>query len=211
MEKTIVPIAILISGRGSNMRAIVEAAERGEIPARVVVVLSNRADAAGLDFARARAIPTEVLPHGSVGSREEYDDALVATLKRYDVRLVCLAGFMRVLGPRFVNAFPNAVLNIHPSLLPSFPGVRAQKQALDHGVVVTGVTVHLVTAELDAGPIVMQQPVPVEPGDTEETLSARILVEENRIFPKAIAFVLGGGCTIEGRRVIRDRPADAVR
>jgi phosphoribosylglycinamide formyltransferase 1 len=211
VENRPVPLAVLISGRGTNLRAIADAAERGDIPARVAVVLSNRADAAGLEFARARGIPSEVLPHDGFDSRDAYDQALVDRLRGYGVRLVCLAGFMRVLGAPFIDAFPNAVLNIHPSLLPSFPGMHAQRQALEYGVTITGATVHLASAELDAGPIVMQAAVPVESGDTEGTLAARILIEENRLYPRAIAAVLAGGWRIEGRRLVTADPKKAVR
>lgn len=208
MENTPVPnIAILISGRGSNLRAIVAAVRAGEIRARVAVVLSNRADAAGLAYARSEGLTTAVLRHGDYSSREAYDRALVAELGRHDVSLVCLAGFMRQLGADFCNAFPNAVLNIHPSLLPSFPGLHAQRQALAHGVTVSGATVHFVWPELDAGPILSQAAVPVLPDDTEETLSERILVEEHDLYPRAIQFVLDGGWRIDGRRVVAVGPA----
>jgi phosphoribosylglycinamide formyltransferase 1 len=193
-------LGVLISGRGSNLQAIIDAARDGRLSASIAVVVSNKPDAAGLERARAAGIETEVLSHRAYPDRESYDRALVTALQAHGVTLVCLAGFMRLLSATFLNAYPNAVLNIHPSLLPSFPGVDAQKQALDYGVKVTGATVHLVTPELDAGPIVLQAVVPVAEHDTVETLSARILAEEHRIYPAAIARVLDGGWVIEGRR-----------
>jgi phosphoribosylglycinamide formyltransferase-1 len=164
------------------------------------VVLSNRPEAPGLALAAHAGLPTEVLDHGAFPTRADYDRALASRLRAHDVGLVCLAGFMRLLGPVFVNAFPNAILNIHPSLLPAFPGVDAQGQAVAHGVKVAGCTVHFVTEELDAGPIVLQAAVPVRPDDTGETLAARILVQEHRLYPAAISLVLAGGWRIEGRR-----------
>lgn len=208
MENRPVPsLAVLISGRGSNLGAIVAAIAAGDLRARIAVVISNRAEAAGLEMARAHGIETLVMPHGAHATRRDYDLALVEALRQRSVPLVCLAGFMRVLGPAFCEAFPNAILNIHPSLLPSFPGTHAVRQAVEHGVRVSGATVHFVSAELDAGPIVMQAAVPVRPDDTEDTLGARILVEEHRLYPRAIQFVLDGGWVIEGRRVV---PAPAA-
>jgi phosphoribosylglycinamide formyltransferase-1 len=171
VDKTPVPLAILISGRGSNMRAIGEAIGEGRLRAVVRVVVSNRADAPGLQWAREAGIETVVLTAAEFQSRDAYDRALVDALKAREVQLVCLAGFMRLVGPAFCDAFPLAVLNVHPSLLPSFPGMDAQAQALAHGVKVSGVTVHFVTPELDAGPIIQQAAVPVREGDTCETLS----------------------------------------
>jgi len=194
-------IGVLISGRGSNLRALVEAS----LPARIAVVISNRADAAGLAIAHAAGIESLVMPH-TIQVRDDYDRSLVAALKTRGVTLVCLAGFMRRLGRSFCEAFPQAILNVHPSLLPAFPGVDAQRQAIEHGVTVTGATVHFVTAELDAGPIVLQAAVPVEAGDSRETLAARLLAEEHRIFPDAVRRVLGGGWRIEGRRVVWVEP-----
>jgi phosphoribosylglycinamide formyltransferase 1 len=199
-------IAVLISGRGSNLRAIVSAVRARELRARVAVVLSNRPDAAGLDYARTEGLATVVIRHGDFASREAYDAAVVAELRRHEVTLVCLAGFMRQLGAGFCDAFPNAVLNIHPSLLPSFPGLHAQRQALAHGVTLSGATVHFVWPELDAGPILMQAAVPVLAEDTESSLSDRILVEEHRLYPRAIQLVLDGGWRVEGRRVITIAP-----
>lgn len=195
-------IGVLISGRGSNLRAIVEAERAGRLGAPVAIVISNRADAAGLAFAREAGIATRVISHRDFASRDAFDRALVEALRAHDVTLVCLAGFMRLLGPAFCDAFPHAVLNIHPSLLPSFPGTDAQAQAIAHGVTVSGATVHFVTPELDAGPIVRQAAVPVERGDTAETLSARILAVEHAIYPRAIHDVCTRAWRVEGRRVI---------
>jgi phosphoribosylglycinamide formyltransferase-1 len=206
VEKSPVPlIGVLISGRGSNLGAIVDAVADGRLRARIAVVLSNRADAAGLARADAAGIPTRVIPHRGFALREDYDRALVAELRQHQVSLVCLAGFMRLLGPTFCDAFPNAVLNIHPSLLPAFPGVDAQRQALAHGVKVSGVTVHFVTPSLDDGPIVAQAAVDVRGDDTVESLSARILEAEHRLYPEAIGRILQGGWRIDGRRVIFGR------
>jgi phosphoribosylglycinamide formyltransferase-1 len=195
-------LGILISGRGSNMLAIGEAIGAGQLDATIAVVVSSRPGAPGLERAAAAGIPTAVVAPKDHASREACDRAIVAVLRAHDVELVCLAGYMRLITPAFVEAFPNAILNVHPSLLPAFPGLDAQHQAWTHGVKVSGVTVHFVTAELDAGPIVLQAAVPVEESDTADTLSARILVEEHRIYPAAIARVLAGGWRIEGRRVV---------
>jgi phosphoribosylglycinamide formyltransferase-1 len=203
VENTPVPLAILISGRGSNMRAIVEAIGEGRVRAVARVVVANREDAAGLVWAREAGIETLVMPHRAYATRDLYDRALVEALKSRGVKLVCLAGFMRRLGPAFCDAFPLAVLNVHPSLLPSFPGVDAQAQALAHGVKVSGATVHFVTPDLDAGPIIMQAAVPVRDDDTSDTLSARILVQEHLIYPDAVQRVIAGGWRIDGRRVVQ--------
>lgn len=199
-------LGVLISGRGSNLQAIIDAIADGRLDARVGIVISNRANAAGLDRAKAAGIETLVLPHTGYGTREEYDAALVSALRGHGVTLVCLAGFMRLLSASFVAAFPNRILNVHPSLLPAFPGVDAQRQALEHGVQFSGATVHLVTAELDAGPIVLQSAVPVRPDDSVESLSARILEQEHRIYPEAIGIVLNGGWRLEGRRFVAQSP-----
>ena len=195
-------IGALISGRGSNLQAIIDAVTAGRLDARIGVVISNRAEAGGLERAARAGIQTVVLSHRQYATREEYDAALVHELRTRAVDLVCLAGFMRLLSAAFVQAYPNAILNVHPSLLPAFPGIDAQRQALEHGVKVTGATLQLVTAELDAGPIILQAPVPVLDEDTVETLAARILVEEHRIYPEAIGRVLAGGWRIEGRRFV---------
>jgi phosphoribosylglycinamide formyltransferase-1 len=211
VENRPVPLAVLISGRGSNLAAIAEAIDAGRVPAAIAVVISNRADAAGLALARARGIPAVVLPHTDFASRDAYDAALVAAIRPYGVAFVCLAGFMRRLGSAFCEAFPRAILNIHPSLLPAFPGVDAQRQALEHGVKVTGATVHFVIPELDAGPVIMQATVPVEDTDSVETLSARILGEEHRLYPEALRRLLIDDWRIEGRRVLFGRSARTLR
>jgi phosphoribosylglycinamide formyltransferase-1 len=196
-------LGVLISGRGSNLQALIHAIDRGELDAQIAVVVSNRATAGGLELARAAGIETIVLDHKQFATRDEYDGRVGGELTVRGVSLVCLAGFMRLVSTTLLDAFPDAVLNIHPSLLPSFPGVNAQQQALEHGVKVTGATVHFVTSELDAGPIVLQAAVPVHDGDTIESLSERILAEEHRIYPAAVALVLAGGWRIEGRRFLR--------
>jgi len=196
-------LGVLISGRGSNLQAIIDAIAGGRLAATVAIVISNRADAAGLGRARSAGIETLYLNPRDYDDRDAYDAAIAEVLRARRVDLVCLAGFMRLVGPRLLEAFPNRILNIHPSLLPSFPGLDAQRQALEHGVQVTGATVHLVTSELDGGPIVLQAAVPVAPGDSVDSLSARILLEEHRIYPEAIRIVLEGGWTIDGRRLVR--------
>lgn len=183
-------LGVLISGRGSNLQAIIEAIQHKRLDASIAVVISNRAGAPGLDHARRAGIETLVLSHHAFPSREDYDRALVKELKDRGVALVCLAGFMRLLSPVMVNAFPNRILNIHPSLLPKYPGLHPQRQALDDGATVSGATVHFVNADLDAGPIVLQREVPVLPGDTEQTLADRILSVEHVLYPEAIAAVL---------------------
>jgi len=193
-------LGVLISGRGSNLQALIAAIDNRRLDAEIALVISNRAQAPGLEHARKAGIETIVLDHRQFGTREEFDRAIAAHLKSRDVAVVCLAGFMRLVGAGLLDAFPHAVLNVHPSLLPAFPGVNAQQQALDHGVKVSGATVHLVTPELDAGPIVVQAAVPVLADDTVDTLSARILAEEHRIYPEAVALVLGGRWTVTGRR-----------
>jgi len=195
-------LGLLISGRGSNLQAIIDAVHDGRLDAHIAVVISNRADAHGLERARAAGIATLVRDHKGWPSRDAYEAVLVEDLRARDVQLVCLAGFMRLLGATFVNAFPGRILNIHPALLPAFSGLHAQRQAVEHGVKVSGVTVHLVDTNLDAGPIVMQAAVPVLDGDTEDTLADRILVEEHRIYPAAIQRILDGGWSVQGRRLI---------
>jgi phosphoribosylglycinamide formyltransferase-1 len=196
-------LGVLISGRGSNLQAIIDAIGDGRLSATIAVVISNRADAPGLLRAKEAGIETLVIDHRPYASREDYDRVVVRELNARDVGLVCLAGFMRLLGAGFIGAYPNAILNIHPALLPAFPGLHAQRQAIEHGVKVSGATVHLVTAELDAGPIVLQSAVPVRDDDTEETLAARILIEEHRLYPEAIQIVLDGDWRIEARRFLR--------
>jgi phosphoribosylglycinamide formyltransferase 1 len=196
-------IAVLISGRGSNLQSIVDAVADGRLDATLAVVISNRRDAPGLQRARDVGIEAVWLNPRDYADRDAYDRAIVAILQARDVVLVCLAGFMRLVGAPLLDAFPNRVLNIHPSLLPSFPGLEAQRQALDHGVKTSGATVHLVDRDLDAGPIVLQAAVPVRDDDTLETLAARILVEEHRLYPEAIRIVLEGQWRLDGRRFVR--------
>ena len=198
-------IGVLISGRGSNLQALIDAIDEGRLAARIAIVISNRADAAGLGRARAAGIETTVIDHRAFPNRDAFDRAVASELARHHVSLVCLAGFMRLVGAPLLEAFPNTILNVHPSLLPAFPGVDAQRQALEHGVKVAGATVHLVTAELDGGPIVLQAAVPVRDDDTPETLAARILIEEHRIYPDAVRIMLDGRWAIEGRRFVRAR------
>jgi phosphoribosylglycinamide formyltransferase-1 len=194
-------IGILISGRGSNMEAIADNIATGTVDASIAVVISNRPEAQGLETARLRGLNAVCIPSKGL-DREIYDRMLVDELRRHGVELVCLAGFMRLLSAWFIRQFPNRILNIHPSLLPAFPGLDAQRQALEHGVRITGCTVHFVDEELDAGPIVIQAAAPVLDEDTVTTLSARILVEEHRIYSEAIRIAIGGKYRIEGRRVI---------
>ena len=196
-------IGVLISGRGSNLQALMDAIAEGRLDAQIAIVISNRADAPGLERAQQAAIETLVMDHRAWGTRDEYDAAIAGELRKRGVSVICLAGFMRLIGAPLLDAFPNAILNIHPSLLPAFPGVDAQRQALAHGVKVAGATVHLVTKELDAGPIVVQAPVIVKDTDTVDTLAARILIEEHRIYPEAVKAVLDGGWELEGRRFVK--------
>jgi phosphoribosylglycinamide formyltransferase-1 len=203
-------IGILISGRGSNMLALIEATERGELEAEVAVVISNVDGAPGVQKAREHGVETLVISHVGL-SREEHERRLVAELKRRGVELVCLAGYMRLLSPYFLSEFPGRVLNIHPSLLPAFPGLEAQRQALEYGVKFSGCTVHFVDEQMDHGPIIAQAVVPVYDDDTVETLSARILAEEHRLYVRAVALVLSGNYRIEGRRVLLGRSREADR
>jgi phosphoribosylglycinamide formyltransferase-1 len=194
-------IAVLVSGSGSNLQAIIDASEKGEIPCRVGMVISNKPDAYGLVRARNHGIPTEVVSHRDFSGREDFDRRLAEVIHMGGAKLVCLAGFMRVLTPVFVRAFPNRIMNIHPALLPSFPGTHGPKQALDYGVRFSGCTVHFLDEGVDTGPIIVQAVVPVYGGDTEETLAARILVQEHRIYPMAIRLFFQGKLKVEGRRV----------
>jgi phosphoribosylglycinamide formyltransferase-1 len=195
-------LGILISGRGSNFEAIASSVASGVLEAEIAVVLSNRAAARGLEVARSRGLNAVCIP--SLGQdRLTYDRLVIEELRRHDVELVCLAGFMRLLSAEFIAAFPERVVNIHPSLLPAFPGLDAQHQALVHGVRITGCTVHFVDEHLDAGPIIAQAAVPVRDDDTVETLSARILEQEHRIYTDAIRLILSGRYRIEGRRVLK--------
>jgi len=195
-------LGILLSGRGSNFEAIADQVRAGAIPAEIAVVISNRPEARGLELARQRGLHAVSIPSKGL-DRVVYDRLLVAELQRNQVDLVCLAGFMRLLSGAFIREFPNRILNIHPSLLPAFPGLDAQHQAVEHGVKISGCTVHFVDEDLDAGPIILQAAVPVNDDDTAETLSARILREEHRIYSDAIRIVLIGRYAILGRRVVR--------
>jgi len=195
-------IGVLLSGRGSNFEALADSISAGRIPnAEIAIVLSNRDGAPGIDRAQARGFAHRVIPSKGL-EREPYDRQVVAALREANVDLICLAGYMRLLSPFFVAAFPQRILNIHPSLLPSFPGLESQKQALEYGVKFAGCTVHFVDENLDAGPIVLQAVVPIADHDTEDTLSARILKEEHRIYAEAVKIVLEGKFKIAGRRVI---------
>lgn len=197
-------IGVLLSGRGSNFEALADSIAAGRIPnSEIAIVLSNREGAPGIAKARARGIPTQVIPSKGL-EREAYDTLVVAALREKNVDLVCLAGYMRLLSPHFVAAFPNRILNIHPSLLPAFPGLESQRQALEHGAKFSGCTVHFVDENLDAGPIVMQACVPIEDRDTPDTLAERILREEHRIYSEAVRIVLEARYRIEGRRVLLD-------
>jgi phosphoribosylglycinamide formyltransferase 1 len=198
------PIGVLISGSGTNLQAIIDVIEAAKLNARIQVVLSNRADAQGLVRAKRHGIPTEVLDHKNFPNREAFDQAVVDILRARGVELVVLAGFMRLLSPVFVKAYSNRIMNIHPALLPSFPGLHVQKKAVEHGVRFSGCTVHFVNEECDEGPIIIQAVVPVSPDDTEESLAARILRQEHRIYPRAIQLYSEGRLRIEGRKVFVD-------
>jgi len=200
MDRT--KLGILISGRGSNMMAIVTACEAGTVPAEVAVVISNRADAPGIAWARERGLATAVLPQRDFPDREAHDRAIVSRLQQAGVEWVCLAGYMRLLSRAFIAAYPSRVLNIHPALLPSFPGLHGQQDALEWGAKVSGCTVHLVDVELDHGPIVVQRAVPVDDADDVDTLSARILEQEHHAYPEALAKLLTRPWRLDGRRVV---------
>jgi phosphoribosylglycinamide formyltransferase 1 len=196
-------IGVLLSGRGSNFVALAESVAAGRIPdAEIAIVVSNREGVAGIDKAKDRGISTRIIPSKGL-EREPYDRQVVAVLHEHGVDLICLAGYMRLLSPYFVASFPNRILNIHPSLLPSFPGLESQRQALEYGVKIAGCTVHFVDENLDAGPIVLQAAIPVHDADTEVTLSERILAEEHRIYSEAVKIVLQGKFRIAGRRVVQ--------
>jgi len=195
-------VGVLASGRGSNLQAILDASARADFPARVAVVVSDREGARALKIAAERGVPAVFLNPKDFGDREAYDAAITKVLEAHQVGLVCLAGFMRILGPAFVRAWRGRVMNIHPSLLPAFPGLNAQRQALDHGVKISGATVHFVDEGVDTGPIILQSSVPVQPDDSEETLAARILAEEHRLYPQAVRLFAEGRLRIVGSRVI---------
>jgi len=196
-------VGVLVSGRGSNLQALIGAAQEGRLGGEVAVVVSNVATAPALDKARAAGVPAVVCDHRG-RPREEHDRAVLRVLQGHGVDLVCLAGYMRLLSAPFLAALPHRVVNVHPSLLPAFPGMDAQRQAWEHGVKVTGATVHLVEEALDAGPIVMQEAVDVRPDDTSDTLAARILEAEHRIYPRAVKLLLGGRWHLEGRRFVAE-------
>lgn len=195
-------IGVLVSGNGSNLQAIIDRIEDGTLPARIACVISNKADAFALERARRHDITTHVLDHRAHAGRESYDAALVELLNSHGIGLVVLAGFMRIVTPILLGAFPHAVLNIHPALLPAFPGLHAQRQALQYGVKVSGCTVHFVDEGTDTGPIIIQAVVPVLDDDSEETLSARIQKEEHRIYPEAVNLFAQGRLTVVGRKVV---------
>jgi phosphoribosylglycinamide formyltransferase-1 len=194
-------VGVLVSGRGSNLQALLDAAQRGQLGGEIAVVVSNVEDALGLERARRAGIPAVFRDHRGK-KREAFDAEIVDILRAHHVDVVCLAGFMRLLSAVFVRAFPGRVVNVHPALLPAFPGLDAQRQAWEHGAKVSGATVHLVDEGLDSGPILAQEAVPVLSGDTVETLAARILEAEHRLYPRAVRLLLEGRCRVEGRRVV---------
>ena len=204
-------LGVLASGSGSNLQAILDACSRGTLDAQVVVVICNVPGAGALDRAARAGIPCRVLPHKSAPTREAYDELVVDELRQHGVDLVCLAGFMRLITPVLLTAFQNKILNIHPALLPSFPGLHAVRQAIAAGVRIAGCTVHLVDEGTDSGPIILQAAVPVVPGDTEQTLAARVLIQEHRIYSRAIGLFAEGRINLDGRRVVIDAPNDGSR
>lgn len=205
-EPPVARLGVLLSGRGSNFLAIHRAIERGEVPAEIAVVVSNRAGAAGLGTARELGLRAEAVEPAGGEDREAHEARVIEVLRSAGVDWVCLAGYMRLLGPAFVAAYRHRILNVHPSLLPAFPGLQAQRQAFEYGVRVAGCTVHLVDEGLDSGPIVVQRAVPVEESDDAGRLAARILEEEHRAYPEALRRLLSGGWRLEGRRVVFDPP-----
>jgi phosphoribosylglycinamide formyltransferase 1 len=206
------PLGILASGSGSNLQAIIDAIEDGRVPAEIKVVICNRPGAVAIERATKHGLTVELIDHKTFSSRESFDERVIEVLREHGVELVCLAGFDRLISPLFVRAFPNAILNIHPALLPAFPGLHAQRQALEYGVRIAGCTVHLVDEKTDHGPIIIQAAVPVYSDDTLPELTERILAEEHRIYPEAICLFAEGAIKIEGRRiVIRDEEPLADR
>ncbi len=203
------PVAVLISGSGSNLQAIIDRIEQDRVDARIRLVVSNKADAPGLARAAGHGIATAVLPHGDYPDRAAYDEALLALVRGSGAEAVVLAGFMRILGPAFIHAYRDRILNIHPALLPSFPGIRAQGDAAAYGVAIAGATVHFVDEKMDNGPIVIQAAVPAHPDDDADSLAARILALEHRIYPQALAWLASGRLSVEGRKT-RLRPADVA-
>ena len=201
MPESRIRIGVLVSGRGSNLQAIIDAIEKRTLDAILAVVISNKAEAPALERARSYGTPAVFLDPKTTADREAYDRVILEQLRRYDVELVALAGYMKIVTSVLIEAYANRIMNIHPSLLPAFPGLAAQKQALDWGVKVSGCTVHFVTEGVDAGPIIRQAALPILEEDTEETLAARILVEEHRIYPQALQLFAEKRLTVEGRRV----------
>ncbi|OGF58725.1 MAG: phosphoribosylglycinamide formyltransferase [Candidatus Fischerbacteria bacterium RBG_13_37_8] len=194
-------IGILISGRGTNMENIIKACEKDSIPGKVAIVISDNPSAAGIEIAQLHAVPTKIIERKSFSSKEEFESEIIKCLNEHQANLVCLAGFMRILSPVFIRAFSSKIINIHPALLPSFPGLHAQKQALDYGVKIAGATVHFVDEGVDTGPIIIQQIVTIDENDTEESLSQKILEKEHQIYPEAIRLFFEGKLAIEGRKV----------
>lgn len=197
----IVPIGVLVSGSGSNLQSIIDHIENGRLDAVIKIIISNNSDAYALKRAEIHGIPSAVLKHTDFNDREKFDEAMIELLKRHDVELVVMAGFMRLLSPLFLKSFPMKIMNIHPALLPAFPGIHVQKKAVDYGVKFSGCTVHFADSGVDTGPIIIQSVVPVLDSDTEDTLAARILKEEHRIYPKAIQLFAEGKLRIDGRKV----------
>lgn len=204
MSSNLLKIAVLVSGRGSNLEAIIHACQKKQIQAEVCVVISNKKEALALEKAKKAAIPAKYIPSSKGESKEDFEQKIIDCLKQYQVELIVLAGFMKIITPFFIKQFPNKIINIHPSLLPAFPGLDAQKQALDHKASISGATVHFVDSGCDTGPIILQERVPVLPNDTVDTLSDRILVKEHQILPKAIDLIAKNKVRIEGRKVVEN-------
>lgn len=203
MSSKLLQVAVLVSGKGSNLEAVINACQKKQIQAKVCVVISNKKEALALQKAKKAAIPAEYIPDPK-SSKEEFEQKLINCIKQHQVELVVLAGFMKIISPFFIKQFPNKIINIHPSLLPAFPGLHAQKQAFDYGVKISGATVHFVDSGCDTGPIILQETVPVLADDTLESLSARILVKEHQILPKAIDLIAKNKVRIEGRKVVEN-------
>jgi len=199
-------IAVLISGRGSHLKNLLDCCKSGEIPADIALVISNKSDAPGLRYPREAGIESVILPHKQFSSREDYDAEIVRILKDHQIDLICLAGFMRLLSPVFIRAFPLKIMNVHPALLPAFPGLHSQKQAIEHGVKITGVTVHFVDEGLDSGPIIVQKTIEVLPEDTEESLSARLLPVEHKAYVEAVRLFFENRLRVENRIVSFSAP-----
>lgn len=200
-------VGVLVSGRGSNLKALIEASTSQQMAGRLAVVISNKPQVQALEHAKNAGIPAVVIERLKNETPQQYDTRLVAELEKHGVELVVLAGFMRIVSPILINRFKNHIVNIHPSLLPAFPGLHAQRQAIEHGVKVSGCTVHVVDEGCDTGPIILQKAVPVEPGDTVDTLAARILIEEHRLYPKAVDLMARNKVKISGRKVILEDPS----